>query len=164
MTAVVVGVADCRLSKAKDEMLVTCALGSCLAVMLHDPVAGVGGLLHYMLPDSAIDPSKAARNPYLFADTGIPLLLKHAFQMGAQKQRLVVRVAGAAQVMDGEDVVHVGRRNYLALREIFARLGVRIQGEAVGGTVSRTVGLEVGTGRVWLRTPEAAGVRAPVTL
>ncbi len=50
----------------------TYALGSCIAVAMHDPVAKVAGLLHYMLPESAIDAAKAQQNPFMFADTGIP--------------------------------------------------------------------------------------------
>src|ERR1039457_3700273 len=68
MANVVVGVADCQISKSRDQVLVTYALGSCIAVAIHDPVAGVGGLLHYMLPESAISPAKAGENPYMFAD------------------------------------------------------------------------------------------------
>lgn len=153
MINVVVGVADCRISNQREDVLVTYALGSCIAVAIHDPVAGVGGLLHYMLPESAISPAKAGENPYMFADTGIPLLFRRSYECGADKRRLVVRVAGGAQVMDPEGVFNIGKRNYLALRKIFWKAGVLLQGEDVGGNLSRTVRLEVGSGRFWLRGP-----------
>jgi chemotaxis protein CheD len=153
MANVVVGIADCQLSKSPDQVLVTYALGSCIAVAIHDPVAGVGGLLHYMLPESAISLAKAGENPYMFADTGIPLLFRRAYEYGAEKRRLVVRVAGGAQVMDRDGVFNIGKRNYLALRKILWKAGVLVQGEEVGGHDSRTVRLEVGTGRFWLRGP-----------
>lgn len=148
---VVVGIADCQISKSCDQVLVTYALGSCIAVAIHDPVAGVGGLLHYMLPESSISPAKAAENPYMFADTGIPLLFRRAYECGAEKRRLVVRVAGGSQVMDSEGVFNIGKRNYLALRKILWKAGVLVHAEDVGGNLSRTVRLEVGTGRFWLR-------------
>ncbi|HTT61086.1 MAG TPA: chemotaxis protein CheD [Bryobacteraceae bacterium] len=151
MANVVVGMADCQVSKARDSVLVTYALGSCIAVAIHDPVAGVGGLLHYMLPEASISPAKAGENPYMFADTGIPLLFRRAYEYGAEKRRLVVRVAGGAQVMDQEGIFNIGKRNYLALRKIFWKAGVLVQGEDVGGNLSRTVRLEVGSGRFWLR-------------
>lgn len=153
MKPVVVGIADCQISNVPDQVLVTYALGSCIAVAIHDPVAGVGGLLHYMLPESSIDPAKADERPYMFADTGIPLLFRRAYQHGADKRRLVVRVAGGAQVMDPQGVFNIGKRNYLALRKILWKAGVLLQAEHVGGTSSRTVSLEVGTGRFWLRGP-----------
>ncbi len=151
MTNLVVGMADCQVSKSPDQVLITYALGSCIAVAIHDPVAGVGGMLHYMLPESAISPVKAGENPYMFADTGIPLLFRRAYTCGAEKRRLVVRVAGGAQVMDREGVFNIGKRNYLALRKILWKAGVLVQGEDVGGNMSRTVRLEVGSGRFWLR-------------
>jgi chemotaxis protein CheD len=153
VTSVVVGIADCQVSNVRDHVLVTYALGSCIAVAIHDPVAGVGGLLHYMLPESGIDPAKAGQKPYMFADTGIPLLFRRAYQQGAEKRRLVVRVAGGAQVMDEQGVFNIGKRNYLALRKILWKAGVLLHAEDVGGSASRTVGLEVGTGRFWLRGP-----------
>ena len=106
-----------------------------------------------MLPESSIDPVKAGERPYMFADTGIPLLFRRAYQQGADKRRLTVRVAGGAQVMDPQGVFNIGKRNYLALRKILWKAGVLLQAEDVGGTSSRTVSLEVGTGRFWLREP-----------
>lgn len=156
MANVVVGMADCQVSKSRDQVLVTYALGSCIAVAIHDPVAGVGGLLHYMLPESAISPAKAGENPYMFADTGIPRLFRRAYECGAEKRRLVVRAAGGAQVMDQEGVFNIGKRNYLALRKILWKAGVLLQGEDVGGNLSRTVRLEVGSGRFWLSGPGSA--------
>jgi chemotaxis protein CheD len=74
--ALVVGISDCKVSWETEDLLVTYALGSCIAVAVHDPVAKVGGLLHYMLPDSALDAAKAQQNPFMFADTGIPRLVE----------------------------------------------------------------------------------------
>jgi chemotaxis protein CheD len=156
MPNLVVGIGDCQVTQAPDHVLVTYALGSCIAVAIFDPVALVGGMLHYMLPESAISPAKARQNPYMFADTGIPLLFRRAYEYGAEKRRLVVRVAGGAQVMDHEGVFNIGKRNYLALRKILWKAGVLIQGEDVGGHLSRTVRLEVASGRFWLRGPESA--------
>jgi chemotaxis protein CheD len=110
-------------------------------------------MLHYMLPESSISPAKASENPYMFADTGIPLLFRHAYEYGAEKRRLVVRVAGGAQVMDRDGVFNIGKRNYLALRKILWKAGVLVHAEDVGGNGSRTVRLEVGSGRFWLRGP-----------
>ena len=164
MGMIVVGVADCQISNGRDDVLVTYALGSCIAVAIHDPVAGVGGMLHFMLPESGIDRSKAEKNPYMFADTGIPLLFRRAYERGADKRRLVVRAAGAARVMDAQDVFKIGQRNYLAMRKILWKAGVLVQAEDVGGSTSRTLRMEVGSGRVWLRgagTPEKELIATP---
>jgi chemotaxis protein CheD len=151
-----VGVGDCKVSNGADSVLTTYALGSCIAVAIYDPVAGVGGLLHFMLPESSLNPDRAGQNPFVFADTGIPMLFHAAYGIGAEKRRLVVRVVGGAQVMDENGVFNVGKRNHLALRKIFWKAGVMIHGEEVGGTESRTVRLEVSTGRFWIRGPGMA--------
>lgn len=146
----IVGVADMAVSNNTRETLITYSLGSCIAVIIYDSQANVGGMLHYMLPDSSMDREKARKRPAMFADTGIPWLFKQSYLLGAQKSSLAVRVAGGAQILDENGIFNVGRRNYLALREIFHRNGVAILGEHVGGQVNRTVRLEMQTGRVFL--------------
>jgi chemotaxis protein CheD len=120
-------------------------------VAIYDAAVKVAGLLHFMLPESDIDPMKARERPYMFADIGIPLLFRSAYEQGASKQRMLVRVAGGAQVIDDHGVFDIGRRNYLALRKILWKAGVLIHGEQVGGTASRSLRLEVATGTMWLK-------------
>lgn len=148
---IAVGVGDCKVTSDARESLVTYGLGSCIGVAIWDPLTKVGGLLHFMLPESAQDPAKAAANPYLYADTGIPLLFKNSYKLGADKKRLLVRVAGGAQVLDGDGVFNIGKRNYLSLKKIFWKAGVLIQAEEVGGSVSRTLRLELESGRLMIQ-------------
>jgi chemotaxis protein CheD len=156
MSVEVVGIGEALVSRDPESVLVTYALGSCVAVAIYDPQARVGGLLHFMLPESKGYRGEAAA-PYRFADTGIPLLFHEAYRLGAEKNRMVVRVAGGAQVLDANGVFNIGKRNLVAMRKILWRAGVMIESEAVGGVVSRTVGLEVGTGKYWLREPGGEG-------
>jgi chemotaxis protein CheD len=134
---------------------------SCIAVVIHDPISRVGGLLHYMLPESTLDQAKAQERPYMFADTGIPLLFHHAYKLGAVKSRLEVAVLGGAQVMDSNQTFNIGKRNHLALKKIFWKAGVLVRTEEVGGTASRTVRLEIATGRVLLRQGTTEQVLVP---
>ncbi len=146
-----VGVGDLKVSATREETLVTYGLGSCIGITIWDPVSRVGGLLHFMLPESQSDLEKAKDNPALYADTGIPLLFKSAYQLGADKKRLLVRVAGGAQVLDGNGIFNIGKRNYLAMKKIFWKAGVMIHAEEVGSNVSRTLRLEVGSGKLLLQ-------------
>ena len=141
-----------KVSRQAEADLITYSLGSCIGVVVFDPVARVGGLLHFMLPESQIDPEKAKRNPWMFADTGIPVLFKEAYKYGAEKSRLIVKVAGGSQIMDDKGFFNIGKRNYAAMRKIFWRNNVLIKAEDVGGMVNRTVRLEMSTGRVWMKT------------
>jgi chemotaxis protein CheD len=150
----VVGVGDCLVSNDSQGTLVTYALGSCIAILIHDPVARVGGLLHYMLPESSLDSSKAQQRPFIYADTGIPLLFQAAYKLGAEKSRLYVAAVGGAQVMDPQGTFNIGKRNHLAMRKIFWKAGVMVKAEEVGGTISRTVRLEIATGKILMRQGE----------
>ncbi len=147
----IVGVADAKISSQVGDVIVTHALGSCLGVVVHDPVAHVGGLLHVMMPQSEVNPEKAAGNPYMFVDTGLPAFFRQVYAQGGIKSRLKVKIAGGANVHDtGNDHFAVGKRNYLTLRKLFWKNGILIESEDVGGKVARTVYLEIGTGRVWM--------------
>jgi chemotaxis protein CheD len=151
----IVGLADCKIADSAADELNTYALGSCIGLAVYDPVAQVGGLLHFMLPDSALDPGRGAETPYKFADTGVPRLLAGVYAHGASRRRLRVLAAGAASMFGMADAFEIGRRNYLALRRMLWKSGLLIQGEAIGGNRSRTLRLEIGTGNLWLR--QAAG-------
>jgi chemotaxis protein CheD len=150
---IIVGVADMKISSDPEATVVTYSLGSCIGITLYDPAVRVGGILHFMLPESKIDPRKAQENPFMFADTGIPSFFRNAYQLGAEKRRLEVNVVGGAQIMDDSGYFNIGKRNYMTLRKIFWANNVLIHAENVGGTINRTIRLEVGTGKVWIKTP-----------
>jgi chemotaxis protein CheD len=92
----VVGVADLKVSASTEERLITYALGSCLGIVVYDPVVSVAGMLHVMLPTGTIDPAKMQEKPAMFVDSGIPLLFKECYKLGAKKERMQVKVAGGA--------------------------------------------------------------------
>ncbi len=147
----IVGIADMGITQDNEDGLITYSLGSCIGVAIYDPVAGVGGLLHYMLPESQLDPQKAQKNPFMFADTGIPLLFKEAYRFGASKNRIIVKAAGGSQILDDSGFFNIGKRNYMALRKILWRNNVLIKSEDIGGQVSRTVRLDLSSGKVWVK-------------
>jgi chemotaxis protein CheD len=131
----VVAMADVKLSNTAGERLLTYALGSCLGVVIHDPVARVAGLLHVMLPDSSIDRTKAERNPAMFVDTGVPLLFRESYRLGAKKERIVVKVVGGAHAGATEeaDQFQIGKRNLLMLRKLLWKNNVLLHAHDTGG-------------------------------
>lgn len=149
-----VGLADMVVTNDPHTELVAQSLGSCLAVVIYDPLKRVGGLLHVMLPDSSIHKSKAEESPYMFVDTGVPLLFRSAYKLDADKYRIVIKTAGGADLLSfGNAFTGIGERNYEALSEILKRNGVKLKAQDVGGNISRTVRFEISTGRVWVKTP-----------
>ena len=149
-----VGVGDMKVSTQRGDLVITHALGSCLGITVHDPVACVGGLLHVMLPLSTIDLVKAERNPFMFVDTGVPKLIVECFRAGAQKQRLEIMVAGGANSQNGDrnDLFQIGKRNMIMLRKLLWKNGLLLKSHDVGGSNSRTMSLVIGTGRVMIRS------------
>ncbi len=103
MKTKVIGISDMMVSKTPNETLITYSLGSCLGVVIYDPVVHVAGLLHSMLPLSKIDPQKAKKSPFMFVDTGVPLLFREAFKLGAEKQRLIVKAVGCSSLLKKKD-------------------------------------------------------------
>ena len=140
-------VADMRLGQ-KGDVLVAQALGSCLGLMAIDPQVPVGGLLHAMLPLSKINPEKAAINPYMFVDTGVPMLFKEICRRGGQKNRLIVKAAGCGQPLGKNEIFRIGDRNFTVLRKLLWKHNLLLKASDVGGPSKRTVHLDVATGEV----------------
>lgn len=151
MGNVTVGIAEMQVTNDREDVLVTYALGSCLGLATFDPVAGVAGLLHCMLPLSKLDPDKARLSPCMFVDTGVPELFEASYRLGARKERMIVKAAGCSQILDDQGHFKIGERNYTVLRKILWKNNVLLQHEDVGGGLSRTMYLDVATGAVSLR-------------
>lgn len=153
---VVVGVGDLGVSNNSSLTLSTYALGSCVGVVAYDPVGRIGGLLHLMLPDSALVPAKAVNQPAMFADTGLPLLFRALTGLKADPSRLRLFVAGGANVLGiSSDTFKIGERNLRATSTFLSQGRYNVRHSDVSGTVNRTVHLEIATGLIRLKTPIA---------
>lgn len=152
MSQIVVDIADARVSNCLDDVLVTHSLGSCVGVVVYDPVVHVGGMIHCMLPLSSVDPHKAQDRPFMFVDTGVVRFLTQLFDQGVVRSRAVVRVAGCSRILDNSNLFRIGERNYTVLRKLLWKNGLMIKSESVGGSVSRTIRLEIATGRCLMRS------------
>jgi chemotaxis protein CheD len=148
----VVRVADLRTGRAGD-VLVTVGLGSCVAIMLHDAEARIGGLAHVLLPSPSL--TRADGNPAKFPQSAVPRLLELMVAEGARPERVTGRLAGGASMfatLAPPGTIQMGERNLVAARQALSSHGVRLIGEAVGGDFGRTVRLRVGDGTVEVRT------------
>lgn len=134
-----VGMADLKLCKAPDA-ITTLGLGSCVGVALRDPVTKVGGLAHVMLPDST--QFADSKNLAKFADTGTKELVRLMVGAGANKSRIVAKIAGGAQMFafgSKNDIVAVGDRNVAAVKKVLAELKIPILASDTGLNFGRTV-------------------------
>lgn len=151
MAVIIVGVADYKVSQDSKAILITCALGSCIALSLYDPQAGVGGLLHFMLPNAENNHTRSDFNPAMYADTGIPLLLREMQKLGANTRKLVANLAGGSQILDQAGLFNIGKRNHVAAKNLLWKAGVLVRSEAVGGNATRSFGLQIANGQTWLK-------------
>ena len=150
---IVVGVADMAVSKNPNDEIITYALGSCLGITVYDPVVQVGGMIHIMLPMSTIDAEKAKNKPYMFVDTGVPILFNECYKAGAVKSRLIVKVAGGARFKtEGQDYFNIGQRNFTILRKLLWKNGILLKTYDVGGSISRTLSMDIKTGTVLIKS------------
>ena len=148
-----VGIGQMRIARAPDR-LVTIGLGSCVAIVLYDAVAQLGGLAHVVLP------REAEAHDYLiltkFADAVIDLMMEGMRQQGADTRRLQAKIFGGGNMFPTLIAVgspmDIGRRNVEAVREELERLGMRVVGEAVGGQSGRTVVFDTSDGSVLVKT------------
>lgn len=151
MTAprILVGISELEVSRAP-ATLAALALGSCVAVILHDPMAKVGGLAHVLLPSTSVGRAKQD-SPGRFATTAIVTLQDNVLALGAAHRRLTARLVGGASMFAGlqpAGTIQMGERNVHAARETLHRLGIRLIGEAVGGDFGRSVSFEIASGIV----------------
>lgn len=141
-----VGMADLNVGKDSD-VLTTLGLGSCIGLTLYDPVTKVGGLVHYMLPDST--KLKNNGNIAKFGDTGIRELLDRVIKAGAVQRRLVAKIAGGAcmfEISGMSTVGNVGARNTEQAKAMLAELKIPLIAEDTGLNYGRTVELDCSNG------------------
>lgn len=145
-TVIKVGMADLKVAKAPD-ILTTIGLGSCIGIALFDSTTKVGGLAHIMLPDSTR--IKNNSNIAKFADTGIKELVDQMVKAGANRGRLVAKIAGGAKMFEvagGGSIGNVGDNNAEASRKVLAELRIPLKAEDTGLNYGRTVELDCSTG------------------
>lgn len=145
MTAV--NFSEMKISNNPVETLVAFSIGSGMGVTAYDPVCGIGGMLNFMLPDShrtsGINPENV---PFMFADTGIPAFVEALWAQNARPERLKLVIAGGAEILDQTEAFNIGRQNREALKAGLAAYNLSVFYEATGGTSSRTLSLEIGSG------------------
>lgn len=148
-----VGLGQLVSSGDPTDVLVAVGLGSCIGLVMLDPSARVGGMAHVMLPDSALHTSGALLEGK-YADTAVPALLDAVIRLGADRKRLVIKMAGGAQMFasgSGGGVLNIGTRNAIAVREALSKAGLSLKSAQTGGSVGRTLTAMIGPGTVTVR-------------
>lgn len=141
------------VSNNANVIISTYALGSCVGVVALDPSSQVGGMLHIMLPDSTLTPEKAARQPSMFADTGLRAFLRALYGLKVDRRRMRIFLAGGANVLSGSDFFKIGERNITAVKAFLHRERLPIMAEELGGLNNRTLHFKISAGTVDVKLP-----------
>jgi chemotaxis protein CheD len=148
-STVPVGIGECVVRSRGQEHIVAHGLGSCLGISVYDPKSGTAAMLHALLP-STPQPGEV---PTRYVETGIEYLVKELTRLNVPPAKAIWKMAGGARVLTipGRDSFGIGARNVDAARQAFARYGLRVAADDVGGKTGRTMQLDVETGRVTVR-------------
>lgn len=147
-----VGMADLNVCTPPDA-ITTLGLGSCVGVVLYDPITKKCGMVHVMLPDST--KIRNNENVAKFADTGISELIRRLVHMGVNRKSLVAKIAGGAQMFafkSNNDMLRIGERNVEATKLKLAKEGIKIISEDTGLNYGRTIEFYPQTGELYIKS------------
>ncbi len=153
MAKINLGIGEMGVIREPGQQLQTLGLGSCVAVIILDPVLQQVGMVHIALPDSSINPVKATQTPGYFADTAIPRLLAEMKYQPPVRMPWIVKLVGGASVVDAKGVFNIGKRNILEIKRILWSNKLAVMAEDVGESFSRSVLTDVAEGRVYISAP-----------
>jgi len=150
---IVVGIGEMGVSDQRGEVIVTHALGTCIAVVAMDTAMNVAGLLHFQLPE----PIGVLENPLRFGRLGIPIFLERCLELGARRGSLVLHLVGGMEREGQGSYFDIGEQNLEIARRLLGAQGFRYQADHVGGRRPRTVHMRVGNPEFRLSMPKGDG-------
>lgn len=122
------------------QKITTIGLGSCVGIVVYDSGSKVCGMLHAMLPDSKKIRNNSNRSK--FVDSGMEDMLQMLVQAGANKRRLMAKMAGGAKMfdfIDDNENTSIGYQNVQATKQILEQLGIPLVAEDTGKNYGRTI-------------------------
>ena len=155
MSQISIKLADLAANNNPNDALIVYGIGSTLAVILYDEGAKTGGIVHFMLPNSATGSPRTKDYPAMYADSGIVQLVKSCVELGASKDALSARLVGGALMLGKGISQSISDGNLSAARNILLKLGIKVTTENTGGNHMRTVRLDIATGKVYLKRPDS---------
>ena len=152
---IILGMGAYEVTNEPGKILKIFALGSCIGVALFCPSKGVVAMSHVVLPTSTTDVDKAHSMPGYFADTAINTMIQRMQVMGCEKTKIFAKMAGGAKTtVDLGDYFGIGQRNAVAVKATLLKQGIKVLGEDVGNSFSRTVHVIVGDNNYYLLHPD----------
>lgn len=133
------------------DMVLVTVLGSCVAACIRDPRSGVGGMNHFMLPDSGAERGTPASESARYGAFAMEVLVNELLKLGARRDHLEAKVFGGGAVMSGLTQANVGERNASFVIEYLQTEGIRLAARDLLDVYPRKVYFFPRTGRVAVR-------------
>ena len=147
VTRVTIHIGGLRVSR--EPLVIDTVLGSCIAACLYDPVSGIGGMNHFMLPEG-FDPDNPASTRY--GVHAMELLITEIMRLGGHRRRFQAKVFGGGHVLNiRESLDGVPQRNIDFVRRFLNVEQIPVMNEDVGGYQARRVLFYAHTGKVLLK-------------
>jgi len=146
------GIGEMRVAHNPHQLIIM-GLGSCIGLALYDSHARVGGIAHIMLPDGKCDDSNTGKC-CKFANRAVPVLLNEMLKHKARKEWIVAKIAGGASVFSTIDMLQIGKKNTIVVKESLKKEGIKLVAEDTGGNCARTVTLNTCNGEFIVKTKE----------
>ncbi len=159
MKTITLGIAELRIAQSPDK-LATLGLGSCVGLVIYDPVSKISGMIHIMLPTAPRGVVVASK--YKYADTGIIELIRLLTAQGALRSRLVAKAAGGAHMFNASynnDVINIGQRNIEMCQKVLKESSIALIAEDTGGSSGRSIEFCCESSKLEIRTVSPRNVR-----
>ena len=108
------------------EMMLCTVLGSCVAACIRDYRSGIGGMNHFMLPDSAADDGSPMSKSARYGTYAMEILINQLLKMGARRENLEAKVFGGGKILKGMSAINIGQRNADFVMEFLGREKIRV--------------------------------------
>lgn len=123
--------------------VLTTILGSCVATCITDPIRGVGGMNHFLLPEGSPDEKQQMR----YGSHAMELLINGLLKMGARKDRMEAKIFGGSSMHDGLE--KIGLANIKFAKKFLSDEGISCVASSLGGRDARRVRYVPRTGQAW---------------
>lgn len=144
----IVGMGEYAISNNVNDILKTFALGSCVAITIYSPLNSIAGMAHIVLPSFERSKNSDNKRPCYYANTGVPFLINEMCSLyGCLKNELKIELYGGAKSLRSNDVFKIGQRNVETVKKMLAELNIVYNAKETGGTYSRTIQMDVVTGK-----------------
>ena len=144
-----VGIGEYAITDDYNETLITHALGSCVAVIMHCKVSKHTALAHVVLPKKSMDKQSSIYNkPSYFANDIVPKLAYYFLNDLRCGNNLEVKIIGGANSKKKDDVFLVGEKNLIMINNLLKEFGIKADFSETGGNISRTVSIKASNGEV----------------